>query len=154
SLAPYKADADSLHGPRPFGEQRQALNGEERGRSAVAAAGGKGNHHVVNESAEGESGEYRPPRSAPGRERPEQKPVRQVAERGIPAPAPEVADACRGDGPVHERLRGNTDRSPRAREQVERAEVQDEDESNHANPADEKGLVRGQERRDRVEHAD
>src|SRR5262245_56464740 len=148
--APSRGKSRGSHDPRMLGENRQSLNCEEDRRPAVPAAGGNRDYRVVNDSAEGETGDQGPSRSDSGSERAEQEPVRQVTKGRVPAPAPEVTDAGRGDRPAHERLCRHSDRSPGAREQVKRAEVKDEDEPDHAHPADEVWAVGGYHRCDRI----
>src|SRR5262249_28985563 len=126
SSRPSGAKSDLASERAAFDDHRQSLNGEERGRAAVTAASGDRDHDIVNDAAEQKSDEHTPTRSEPRGTWSKQKPMRQIPERGVPATAPEFAQARRRQRPVHQRTRLHADASPRTGEQMERPEMQDQ----------------------------
>ena len=52
----------------------------------------------MDQTAEDEADGKSQARSEPGGERPEEKTMREIAKRQVPAPAPELADAHRRQG--------------------------------------------------------
>ncbi|MFO0966217.1 MAG: protein kinase [Gemmataceae bacterium] len=95
----------------------------------------------MDEAADQEGDEQRGRRAPPGGERPEEAPVRDVAKGRVPAAAPEIGDARRGKRMIHQRRRRSAARSPQTAQQVKEAEVQQEDEAGHADPAREQRVV-------------
>src|SRR5580700_1844568 len=68
-------------------------------------------------------------------QRPEDQLVGKLAEAQIPPLSPELCKRRRAQRGRHDGLRVNTQRLPRERNQLERSEVQQQDQSQHARPA-------------------
>src|SRR4029453_12947708 len=93
-----------------------ALNGEEQRRSSPSAGRWPRDHQIVHEATEDESASQASRHAEAACEWTKQKPVRQVPERGVPASAPELAEALRPDRNVHERPRLDSGTAPAARQ--------------------------------------
>src|SRR5438128_12357877 len=91
--APAASQAEHLTKVRALAYQRRRLDAEVERRPAVAAARRDRDDQLVNEPANKESDHDAPARPEMRRQRAKEEAVRQVAEGGVPAPAPEVAEA-------------------------------------------------------------
>ena len=125
----------------PLGKQRDALNDEEDGRPAIPATGRNRDHQIMDKTAEQESNGNSPSGTQTSGQRLEEEAMRDVSERRVPSPAPELAEAVGPKRFVHQRSRLDTRSSPRATQEMKRAEVEHQNQSNHSDPAAKDSIV-------------
>src|SRR5262249_34865334 len=123
---PPRAETERSPELRPLDQQPQSLNREVERRQPIPSAGRNGDDEVVNDAAEEESRRDGRSRAEPTGQRAKKEPVRQIAERRVPSPAPEIAHVRGQNRPDHQRLRIHTRGTPRAAQEMERSEVQEE----------------------------
>jgi hypothetical protein len=113
---------------------RDALKREVRGRPAVAAAGGDGFDQLMNQAGDEEDDDDCDGGVADAAHRAEDERIGEVAEGGVPSARPELTETPRAGGRAHDRFDRDAGRSPGQREQLEQAEVQAQNQTEHADP--------------------
>src|SRR5262245_28076887 len=138
------AETEELTKCGPLDEDRDGLKEEEHRRAAIAVARGQRDYEIVHDAADEKTDRERCPCADAHRQRTKQEAMRQIAKRHIPSLAPEFTDVARANRPVHERLRVDAKRLPADAKQIEQAEMQDEDDADHADPASQERKIRGE----------
>lgn len=150
--ADVKAETSGSGGP--FHKESKTLDQEVSRRPSVAGPRRDGDGEFVEKSRDQERGEDASGRTEATGQRAADHAEGRLGEGAIPTASPELAQVPRGERSIHDGLGKKATMSEPDGLEMEEAEVQDEQESDHARPPGEEGVSRGQDRLDELEKDD
>lgn len=148
------AKAETSGGGGPFHQEAETLDQEVSRRSTVAGLRRDRDGEFVEKSRYQERSEDASGRTKSAGHRAADQSEGRLGEGAIPTASPELAQVPRGERSIHDGLGMKAMMSEPDGLEVEEAEVQDQEESDHARPPGEEGVSRGQERLDQLDQDD